>query len=95
MSERPKISIITCVWNQFYQFFGECAASVAAMPADIEWVVTDDGSSPDATRSYHRIMETVAGNVPVRFIKLAQRSGLARARNIALENATGEWSGRS
>ena len=91
VSERRKISIITCVWNQCDQFFSECAASVAAMPADIEWVVTDDGSSPHVTRSYHRIIETVARNVPVRFIKLAQRSGLARARNVALENATGEW----
>jgi len=91
MSKKRDISVITCVWNQCERFFTECATSVAALSADIEWIIADDGSSNDAAESYRKIADAVAGNVPVQFIRLPQRSGLSRARNAALANAAGEW----
>lgn len=91
MNERRQISVITCVWNQCEDFFSECAASVAALSADIEWIITDDSSSNDAAASYRQIVDTVAGHVPVQIITLPQRCGLSRARNVALNNAAGEW----
>lgn len=91
MSKEQDISVITCVWNQCETFFSECAASVAAQSADIEWIIADDGSSDHAATSYRKIVEAVAGHVPVQFITLPQRSGLSRARNIALKKATGRW----
>ncbi len=91
MSKKLDISVITCVWNQPEEFFTECAASVGALSADIEWIITDDGSSDDAARSYREIVDAVAGHVPVHLITLPQRSGLSRARNVALERARGQW----
>ena len=83
--------MITCVRNQREGFFTECAASVATQSADIEWIITDDGSSDDAARSYRKIIDAVAGHVRVQLITLPQPSGLSRARNVALENAAGKW----
>ena len=91
MTRTREISVITCIWNQSEEFFSECATSVSALSADVEWLIIDDGSSAEAAKSYRDIVDSIAGHVPVQVITLPRRSGLSRARNIALERARGQW----
>jgi glycosyltransferase involved in cell wall biosynthesis len=84
-------SILTCVFNQREDYIRQCAQSVASQAADIEWIVVDDGSSPEGNNTLRRVLNEESRGIQVTLIELSQNSGLAAARNNALELARGEW----
>lgn len=87
MSTNPLISVIIPVYNG-ETFVGECIESVIAQTyRNLEILVVDDGSS-DST---HSIVAEYAGR-DNRITLLTQRNaGPSAARNLALDNATGEY----
>ncbi len=84
-------SVITCIFNQREEYLQQCAQSVAQQGSDIEWIVVDDGSCPDAKRVHRRVIDSDAPNTKVRLIELPENIGIADARNHALESASGQW----
>ncbi len=91
MVSRIPVSFVTCVYNQVPAFFAECAASVGGQQISVEWIVVDDGSSPESTALHQATLETVGASVKSRFIKLPNNVGLSEARNAGIAVARGEW----
>jgi GT2 family glycosyltransferase len=77
----PKVSVVVCTFNG-EKTIGECLEGLERLDyPDFEVIVVNDGST-DST-------PTIASKGEVRLINL-ERAGLAAARNIGLEAATGE-----
>src|SRR5208282_2869696 len=92
MAVQISVSFITCVYNQDPVFFQECAESVRRQAGGrIEWIVVDDGSSPESARQHRRVVEEAQGDVPARYIGLPHNVGLSVARNLGFRAASGEW----
>jgi O-antigen biosynthesis protein len=87
---RPKISLLTPVFNTSASFLEEMFASVAAQTYDNwELCVVDAGSDLPETLEVLRRWE---GRDPrIRFERLAQNLGIAENTNRALASATGEF----
>lgn len=82
-----KVSVIIPAYN-VERFIGECVESVMAQTYEnIEIVVVDDGSS-DATADICERLAERDGRIKV---VRNSRGGVSRARNTALDNATGDY----
>lgn len=86
-----KISIVTCVRDQDPSIFLQCARSVVSQAGDIEWLVIDDASKPQARAAHERTVRDVCRRVAGRFIPLGANVGVSAARNAGLWEARGEW----
>ncbi|MGH3089713.1 MAG: glycosyltransferase [Rubrobacteraceae bacterium] len=77
----PRVSVVVCAYNAG-ETIGECLESLGSLNyPDYEVLVVDDGSTDDTAE--------VAGEFPVRVIS-GGRLGLSGARNLGIENASGE-----
>jgi len=89
--EAASISVVIPTFNDVVRL-GDALASVAAQtlrPAEV--VVADDGSS-DGTENFVRdFAQRRAGAIPIRYVRLAARSGVVAARNEGIALAGGEW----
>ncbi|MBC8489624.1 MAG: glycosyltransferase [Bacteroidetes bacterium] len=85
------ISVVTCIRNQEPSFFMECAASIVAQDEVAEWIVVDDGSTPEAALFHKKVIESVPSRIRTNFLRLKRSYGLSIARNIGLEATTGDW----
>lgn len=86
----PKISIIVCVYNS-EKFLKKCIESILNQTfKDFELIIVDDGSIDDSEKIY-RDFEKIDKRIKI--VKKEQNSGLADARNVGIENATGDYIG--
>lgn len=85
------IAVVVPTFNDAERL-GDALRSIAAQtvtPGEI--VVADDGSTDDTERIVHEFAERQAGVVPVRYIRLASRSGVVAARNEGISATRAEW----
>ena len=88
MSQKPLVSIITPAYNAA-RFIAETIDSVQAQTfQDWELIIADDGSKDDTLQI---ITQYAAGDHRIKLVRLPGNSGPARARNAALEKATGRY----
>lgn len=86
----PKISLLVAVYNTA-AFLPECLDSLLSQTLeDIEVICIDDASTDNALEILHKYAEKDAR---VRVIALERNGGQARARNVGLADATGEYIG--
>jgi heptose III glucuronosyltransferase len=87
-STTPLLSILTPAFNAA-AFLPALAASIAAIDADIrlEWIVVDDGSTDDSVN----VFSTLAATQPTWRLVSQKNSGVAAARNRALEESRGDY----
>ena len=85
------VSVITCVFNESFDLFKECAQSISNQEIEFEWLVIDDGSSQEYAIKYIDIIANVSSKVKVIYIALKNNSGLSIARNYGIDLANGEW----
>ena len=89
---QPKVSIIITVYNR-EKYIEECARSLFEQSLDdIEYIFVNDASTDNSIE----IIKTTANDYPrrvplVKIITLDKNGGVANARNIGIENATGEY----
>ena len=87
---QPKVSIIITVYNR-EKYIEECARSLFEQSLDdIEYIFVNDASTDNSIE----IIKTTANDYPrrvplVKIITLDKNGGVANARNIGIENATG------
>jgi glycosyltransferase involved in cell wall biosynthesis len=82
----PRISIVTAVYAPRSRFLSQTSASIAAlkMPAewDLEWVIQEDGDSPQLSEFF--------GKIPyAKYDANGRQLGIASTRNLALSRASG------
>ncbi|RKH45029.1 glycosyltransferase family 2 protein [Corallococcus sicarius] len=83
---RPRVSVVIPAFN-VEGYLGAAIDSVLAQTlADVEVVVVDDGST-DATVAVARGY----GDARVRVFENVRNQGPARSRNVAIDQARGEW----
>ena len=83
----PEVSIILPVYNEERHLQKTLSALCTQTFRDFELLAIDDGSTDES----RRILERFAA-ADARITVLAQRhGGVSRARNLALEAATGKW----
>lgn len=86
----PKISLLVAVYNTA-AFLPECLDSLLSQTLeDIEVICIDDASTDNSLEILHKYAEMDAR---VRVIALERNGGQARARNVGLSDATGEYIG--
>jgi len=84
MTRMPEVSVIIPVYNQT-EYLTEALKSVFAQTySDLEIIVVDDGSTEPVAPVIVRMEKQV------RCIRV-ENGGVARARNIGIENASGEY----
>ena len=83
----PTISVIVPVYG-VAEYLPECLDSVLAGDFDIEVIAVDD-ASPDGSGKI--LDDRAAGDPRLRVVHLDGNSGQGRARNVALEQANGEY----
>jgi teichuronic acid biosynthesis glycosyltransferase TuaG len=84
----PKVSIITPLYNNA-GYVGDAIRSVLGQTfPDWEMIIVDDGSEDHPEDGIY----AAAGNDPrIRLIRLEKRTGAAGARNVALDQASGDF----
>lgn len=90
MKENKKVSIIVPVYNN-EKYIDKCLNSLINQSLkDIEIIIVNDGSTDDSAK----IIKKYVDNYPkiIKYIEISN-SGVANARNIGLENATGDYIG--
>ena len=85
------ISIITCIHNQRYDLFLDCAQSVARQAGPIEWIIVDDGSDAEFSEAYNNCLENFPAKIDVKVLRVPHNIGLSQARNQGLRLASGDW----
>lgn len=86
---RPRISIITPVWNTKVSWFAEAAISVLEQSfSDWEWCIVDDGSTTD---QFHGLFQPLEETGRVKILKLQNNKGISYATNEGLRLAAGEY----
>ena len=89
---QPKVSIIITVYNR-EKYIEECARSLFEQSLDdIEYIFINDASTDNSIE----ILKTTANNYPqripyIKIINLDQNGGVANARNIGIDNVTGDY----
>ncbi|MCY1030809.1 glycosyltransferase [Corallococcus sp. BB11-1] len=92
LTHRPLISIITPAWETPLDVLQACVASVTAQVYPRwELCIVDDGSRGGEVAATLRRL--AAGDARIRFERLSENQGIARATNAALAMATGEYVG--
>jgi GT2 family glycosyltransferase len=88
---RPRISLITAVFNTDPAWLRRCVESVRQQVYENwELCVCDDGSTRPETIA---VLEEVAADARIRVVRSALNGGIVRASNAALALATGEFIG--
>jgi glycosyltransferase involved in cell wall biosynthesis len=89
-SYRPRLSIITPVYNTDARWLEACADSVVAQVyADWQWSIGNDGSTNPGTRT---ALERIAARDPrIVVTNAAANGGISAASNLALSKATGDY----
>jgi GT2 family glycosyltransferase/glycosyltransferase involved in cell wall biosynthesis len=90
MQRRPRISVITPVFNVEAQWLRRCVDSVLAQwYPEWELCLCDDGSTNEETR---KVLESYRGRDPrIKVVFEEENRGIAAASNRAAEFATGEF----
>ena len=84
----PALSIITPFWNTSPTLFEPCARSILGSDfTDFEWIVIDDGSDADSSRTLRGILDS---DERARLIE-TDHVGVSAARNAGLEVASGTF----
>ena len=84
----PTLSLILPVYN-VEAYLRQCLDSILDQaPADAEVIVVDDASTDNSRRIAR---EYARADERVKFIRLPRNGGLGNARNVGLDNATGEF----
>ncbi|GEN09267.1 Glycosyltransferase, GT2 family [Myxococcus fulvus] len=92
LASRPRVTLVTPVYNTPESFFRECVDSVRAqLYTEWEWVLVDDAST--APHVAGMLREAAAGDARIRVVTLERNGGIARATNAGLAVATGDWVG--
>lgn len=87
MSNKPKVSVITSVYN-CERYLAEAVESVLAQTVtDFEYIIVDDGST-DKTPEI--IEDFILRDSRIKTVRI-ENSGPANARNVALQRAKGNW----
>ncbi len=85
----PKFSIITPQYNSFALMKDYFNSLEKQSFKDFELIIIDDCSTDS---SFEKLTEKVAEtNLSIKLLQTPQNSGPGKARNIGIENATGEW----
>ena len=88
LNKQPKISIIIPVYNT-KKFLKKCLDSIIHQTIDDKEIIIVDDKSTDGSTD---ILVEYAKRYPnINLICLAKNSGVAAARNIGLQNATGKY----
>jgi glycosyltransferase involved in cell wall biosynthesis len=69
----------------------ECANSVIAQNAEIEWIVVDDNSLHEAITTYKEVLSAFPHWVKIKFIQLNKQIGLSACRNAGIAHSNGDW----
>ncbi|WP_342374631.1 glycosyltransferase [Myxococcus stipitatus] len=92
LAVRPKVTLVTPVYNTPESFFRECAASVRSQVyPDWEWVLVDDAST--APHVAGMLREAASEDARIRVVTREHNGGIAQATNAGLVVATGAWVG--
>ena len=90
--QAPKISILVPTYNS-EEFIGDCIGSILSQTySNFELIVVNDASTDDTLR----VIDLTINNFQsqshkIKIISLEQNKGVSAARNIALQNSTGEY----
>ena len=83
------ISIIIPTYNRPH-FLAQCIEAIAGQirnDPDVEVMVVDDGSAPEAAAKNEKLCRTNGAN----YHRLERNHGMAVARNKGISRSTGEW----
>lgn len=87
MTDKPKISVITAVYN-CERYLTEAIESVLAQTfTDFEYIIVDDGSTDKTSEIIDEFVHRDSRIITARI----ENSGPANARNVALEMAKADW----
>jgi len=87
----PSISVVVPTYNDVAHLGDALRSIVGQTLAPVELIVADDGSD-DGTEEFVRAFAAGdAGALPVRYVRLAARSGVVAARNRGIALSQGEW----
>lgn len=87
---RPKISIITPVYNTKASWFEGCVKSVLGQAyPNWEWCICDNGTTDPATL---RILDRLKSDPRVRIVRVEENIGIVEGSNLAIKEATGDYS---
>jgi GT2 family glycosyltransferase len=90
-AHRPRISLITPVFNTEPQWLERLVRSVQAQTyPDWELCLADDGSTRDETRA---TLEGLIADARIKVVRLPANAGISAASNAALAIATGDFAG--
>ena len=92
MAMQPKVSIIITVYNR-EKFIEECARSLFEQSLDdIEYIFVNDASTDNSIEVLEKTASDYPKRIPfIKIITLDKNGGVANARNIGIENATGDY----
>ena len=88
----PKVSVIVTIFNR-EKYIKECVQSLFEQTLDnIEYVFVDDASKDRSIEELTLLMYKFPKRIPqVKIIRLKYNGGVANARNVGLQNSTGEY----
>lgn len=88
----PKISIIITVYNR-EKYIDKCARSLFEQSLNnIEYIFINDASTDKSLDILNKTIKEYPTRAPfIQIINLDKNSGVANARNIGIENATGDY----
>jgi glycosyltransferase involved in cell wall biosynthesis len=89
--EPRSISVVVPTFNDVGRIGDALTAIVNQTLPPAEIVVSDDGSDDGTEQFVREFGAGQAGQVPVRYVRLASRSGVVAARNLGISAAQGEW----
>ena len=86
---KPRISIITPLWNTKPAWLAEAAISVMEQScSDWEWCLVDDGSTQTDFQDLFPVLEQTG---QVKILRLSKNQGISGASNEGLKSATGDY----
>lgn len=83
----PLISVVVPVFNRTWELERALDSLVVQSFSNFEVLICDDGSTEDIESIYRRYESLLN----VKYFKIENFGGPARARNIGIKNAIGEW----
>lgn len=85
----PKFSIITPLYNSFELMDNYFSSMENQLFKDFELIIVDDCSTDS---SYEKLKEKVKSTqLAIKPLQMTQNGGPGKARNMGIENASGEW----
>lgn len=87
MSTGPAVSVVIPAYNAAATVGAAIESCLRQTLQDLEVIVVDDGSKDDTVAAVRRHLH----DPRVRLIELGTNGGVANARNVALDAATGTW----